>query len=321
MGRFTVAFAVVVALLFASPNRAAAQLKGHYVPGFTGVGNGSQGPPSITVVLPTFVYKTDTIKDDDGNPLGQHPSITSVFTGPGILWVTPVKLFGGNLGGSVIPIAYMKARIEGPSLDVPGSFKFSDIYLQPFQLGWDKPRADVVAGWGFFMPTGEWEQGGSENGGLGMWSNLFQVGTTVRLDNKRQWTASVLGTYEIHSDKKDTDIKVGNIMTIEGGVARNFYKPVSGSHIPLIVTVGVPYYSQHKATADTAPFLNVPLSTRKDHVFGVGAEGSVFIPQAKLLLGLRVVPEFGAVNRTQGVTWVFTIGYQAKSLVKAPPAK
>ena len=76
-----------------------------------------------------------------------------------------------------------------------------------------------------------------------------------------------------------------------------------------------------EATADTAPFLNVPLSTRKDHVFGVGAEGSVFIPQAKLLLGLRVVPEFGAVNRTQDVTWVLTIGYQAKSLVKAPPAK
>jgi len=34
-----------------------------------------------------------------------------------------------------------------------------------------------------------------------------------------------------------------------------------------------------------------------------------------------VVPEFGAVNRTQSVTWVLTIGYQAKSLVKAPPAK
>jgi len=29
----------------------------------------------------------------------------------------------------------------------------------------------------------------------------------------------------------------------------------------------------------------------------------------------------GAVNRTQGVIWVFTIDYQATSLVKAPPAK
>ena len=26
--------------------------------------------------------------------------------------------------------------------------------IQPLQLGWQKPRADFVAGWGFFAPTG-----------------------------------------------------------------------------------------------------------------------------------------------------------------------
>jgi hypothetical protein len=39
----------------------------------------------------------------------------------------------------------------------------------------------------------------------------------------------------------------------------------------------------------------------------------------RLLLGLRIVPEFGAINRTQGCTYVLTLGYQAKSLMKPPP--
>jgi hypothetical protein len=198
------AMAIAAALV---PGTSSAQLKGHYVPGFTGLQSGSQGPPSITIVMPLFFYTTDTLKDDQGQTLGQHPRINSSFLGPGVLWVTNVKLFGGNLGGQIIPADWMKARIEGPSLDVPGSFNFSDIYIQPLQLGWERPRADFVAGWGFFIPTGKWELGGDDNGGLGMWSHDFQAGTTVRLDNRRAWTASVLGTYEIHSKKKDVDLR------------------------------------------------------------------------------------------------------------------
>jgi hypothetical protein len=34
------------------------------------------------------------------------------------------------------------------------------------------------------------------------------------------------------------------------------------------------------------------------------------------LLGVRAIPEFGAVNRTQGLTLMVTLGYQAKLLVK-----
>lgn len=312
---------IVVLLLSAAlalPHRAEAQLKGHYVPGFSGLQNGSQGPPAITIVLPVFFYTTDTLKDDNGNTLGEHPRITSTFLGPGVVWVTNFKILGGNYGGQILPIAYMKARIEGPSLDVPGAFNFTDIYVQPLQLGWEKPRADVVAGWGLFMPTGKWSLGGSDNGGLGMWSNLFQAGTTVRLDDKRAWTASTLASYEIHSDKKDTNIQVGNILTLEGGLGRSFYTPVAGSPIPRITTVGLVYYGQFKVTADSASIGNTLLQNRKDHVGGIGGEVSVFLPKSKLLLGLRVVPEFGAINRTQGVTYMLTLGYQAKSLMKAP---
>ena len=298
---------------------AEAQLKGHYVPGFTGLQNGSQGSPAVTLVLPLFFYTTDTLKDSSGDVLGAHPRINSSFLGPALFWVTNVKLFGGNLGGQVLPLAFMKARIEGPSLDVPGSFKFTDVFISPLQLGWETPRADYVASWGFFAPTGKWEFGGDDNGGLGMWSHDFQAGTTVRLDNKRAWTASLLGTYEIHSKKSDTDIKVGDILTFEGGLGKSFYKKVDGTPVPRITTVGLAYYGQYKLSADSiGPGGTRLFDDRKDRVFGIGGEVSVFLPKPKVLIDLRVIPEFGAVNRTEGLTFMVTLAYQAKSLVKTP---
>ena len=47
-------------ILVASP--AQAQLKGHYIPGFTGLDDGTQPPPGITLAFPVYAYPTDTIK-------------------------------------------------------------------------------------------------------------------------------------------------------------------------------------------------------------------------------------------------------------------
>jgi hypothetical protein len=192
--RIVIASAIVVGV----SADARAQLKGHYIAGFTGLENGSQPPPSITVAVPASVDSTA-------------------------------------------------------------------------QISW---RAGA-----FFLPSGEWELGGTENSGLGMWSNDFQAGTTVRLDNKREWSTSAVLTYEIHSEKKDADLKTGDIITIEGGTGRAFYELVNGTPIPQITNIGV--------------------------------------PKPKLLLGAGVLPEFGARNRKQRLTFPLTVGYQAKSLVRA----
>jgi hypothetical protein len=95
-----------------------------------------------------------------------------------------------------------------------------------------------VAGYSFFAPTGKWELGGDDNAGLGMWSNLFQAGTTLHLDTKHDWTLSALGTYEIHSHKKDTDLKVGDILTVESGLGKTFLKleMAGGKPVPTLVT-------------------------------------------------------------------------------------
>ncbi len=87
-----------------------------------------------------------------------------------------------------------------------------------------------------------------------------------------------------------------------------------------ITNVGIVYYAQFKVTGDTGtgPIADELLAGDKDRVFGVGAEINVFLPKSKLLLGARLVPEFGARNRIQGITFLLTVGYQAKSLVRIP---
>src|SRR4051812_16245841 len=273
-----------------SGRNASAQLKGHYIPGFTGLENGSQPPPSVSVAVPIYVYPTDTIKNDDGDPFGAHPNITASFTGAGLALVTNAKLLGANIGVQVIPLAFMKSRIESASLDVPGSLAFTDIYIQPVWLGWHTPRADYTVGWGFFAPTGKWAAGATDNAGLGMWSNDSQAGSTVHLDDKHAWSTSVLATYEIHSEKKDSTLTAGDILTLEGGTGKAFYKAVAGTPIPRIINVGAVYYGQFKVSADSGVGLlaNVLLAGHKDRVFGIGAEGSIFLPKPKLLIDARV---------------------------------
>ena len=319
-GRWLSSVACALLIVLGLGGTASAQLKGHYIPGFTGLDNGTQPQPSITVAMPFYFYPTDTIKDGDGQTVGVHPTIKVAFTGLSVIAVTNAKLFGGSYGFQVVPVDAMRSRIESNSLDVPGSFAFSDITVMPLWLGWHKPRADFSAAWSFFVPTGKWEDGGSENSGLGMWSHDFQLGTTVHLDSKREWSTSLLGTYEIHTHKQDSDVKVGDILTLEGGTGRAFYEKVSGEAIPRVINVGIVYYAEFKVTADegAGPLLDEFFADNKDLVFGVGAEVSVFLPKPKLLLDARVVPEFGAHTRTQGLSFLFTVGYQLKSLAKRP---
>lgn len=310
----------IVLLVMGLGSEARAQMKGHYIPGFTGLGNGSQPPPSITVAVPVYLYPTDTIKNSSGETVGNNPQINVTFTGFSLLVVTNAKLFGANYGFQAVPVDGMKSRLEAASLEVPGSFGFSDVTFAPVWLGWHKPRADFVAAWSFFAPTGTWEAGGTENSGLGMWSNDFQFGSTVHLDDRHAWSTSLLSTYEIHSQKKDSDLKPGAILTLEGGTGKAFYTKVDGTPIPRITNVGIVYYAQFKLTADkgTGPIADRLLTGNKDRVFGIGGEINMFLPKPKLLLGARVVPEFGARNRTQGMSVLFTVAYQAKSLVKMP---
>jgi hypothetical protein len=91
-------------------------------------------------------------------------------------------------------------------------------------FGWHLKRADITAGYNLYIPTGRFSQGGTDNTGLGIWGNEFTIGGTVYLDQKKTWTAAANFGLEFHSDKSGTNINVGDLGTVEGGLGKTFYK-------------------------------------------------------------------------------------------------
>ena len=111
------------------------------------------------------------------------------------------------------------ASIEAPAFAFSQTVgtSVSDLLLRPLDLGWHSPRADVTAGFQLYVPTGRDERGGSENIGKGMWRNEPFVGATVYVDEKRTVSLATTAYWEVHGNKKDTDVKVGEISCSRAG--------------------------------------------------------------------------------------------------------
>jgi len=109
-------------------------------------------------------------------------------------------------------------------------------------------KSGLSAGYGIYIPVGKYEFGGTDNKGLGMWGHEFSGGATIYLDQKKTFNISSILFYEMHSEKKNTSVKVGDIFTAEGGLGKTFYKPIKGFPIPVVFNAGLIYYIQDKAT-------------------------------------------------------------------------
>jgi hypothetical protein len=87
----------------------------------------------------------------------------------------------------------------------------------------------------------------------------------------------------------------------------------------MIMNLGAAGYAQFKVTGDSGSDIPTPLQGFKDRIFALGPEFNIFIPKPRLSFLVRYEPEFGARNRTEGQTIVFSIAWVAKSLVKGQP--
>jgi hypothetical protein len=295
--------------------RSEAQYKGDHIPGFLGLNSGTQAPPGLYAGNLVWIYPTDTVKDNDGNNISLPGSLTSTVDVILLSGVADYKFLGANVGGAAA-IPFIKNRLQTESLDVNTGLAFTDMFISG-QLGWHFKRADVTAGYNLYMPTGRYSSGGKDNTGLGMWGNELTIGSTAYLDSKKTWAAAANFGLEFHTDKSGTNINVGDMGTIEGGLGKTFYKKVSGP-IPLIMNVGVAGYSQFKVTGDTGSDIPLVLRGYKDRVFALGPEFNTYIPKPRLTLLVRYEPEFAARNRTEGQTVVVSLVWVAKSLMKHP---
>ena len=129
---------------------------------------------------------------------------------------------------------------------------------------WHFKRADAIAGYTIFVPTGRYTDGADNNTGLGMWGHELRFGTTVYLNEARQYHAATLLTFDFQSKKEDSETKVGNAMNIEGGVGGDF---LQGG-----LSAGLIYYARFKLTDDEIDgFPNISVRG-KNKVFALGPE-------------------------------------------------
>jgi hypothetical protein len=279
---------------------ASAQYKGDRVAGNIGLEAGSQAPPGIYAGYLLWVYPTDTFLDRNGDEISPDSGgLTSTMHNAVVSWVTPYKFAGANIGGAFV-LPFVRNRIELGLADIDTGADLTDSVLTPLSLGWRGAGRDVLASYSVYMPTGRYEAGGRANTGLGMVGHEVAVAATFG-GQPRLWHGAAGLAYEWHTKKKDQDIRVGQVATIEGGVGRTFYKKVNRP-LPLMTTIGIAGYSQFKVTGDSGT--GVPLIFRdvKDRVFALGPELKVFVPHVGLTLVGRVLPEFGARVRTRGTT-------------------
>lgn len=286
-----------------------AQLKGGHILGAMGLQSGTQAPENtLSVYVPVYIYTANCLRNGDGDNVG-NPDLNMFVTGAGASYVSDFKILGANYGASIL-LAGASNAIQGSYIDSKSSFAFTDMYLQPLQLGWHNKRADFVFSYQMYIPTGKYELGGSENSGLGMFMNEISAGTTLFFNDKKTFHFSALAAYEINGKKKDTDIKTGDIFSIEGGLGKTFYCMNAEKTAPkAILNAGLIYYLQYKVSDDKIPVGSLLLEPDKDHVGALGAEVNYFHIGCMTSAGFRWVSEFGAVNRFQGNTFFITLAH------------
>jgi len=307
-----IVFVLSLLILFIASVNAHAQLAGDNIPGDFGVKSGSQAPPGIYAGYLLYNYDTSKIVRNNGSELKLTNGAISAWAHiPIFSVVTPKKLLGANYGALIIP-SIANLAIEAPrvGLQSGSGYGAGDLYMQPVNLGWQTKHADVLAWYGFFAPTGEYAPGGQFNLGKGMWAHELALGSTVYLNAKKTINVSALGAYEIHTKKKDTDVKVGQMLTIEGGV---------GTTVKQALTFGMAYYAQWKVTEDTglglAPLVDDNLG--KNHNFGLGPDVTMILPLTKdlkklAILNFRYLWETGTQLDTQGGTVMFSVTFKVK---------
>jgi hypothetical protein len=308
-----------MALLLAAP--AQAQLNGSHSLGDFGVQSGSQPQPGFYGALFYYHYGTDTIKNADGNTVSLSPgapgSIGLSAVAPILWYVSKAKILGANYGAMVV-LPFANASIEAPAFQIGQTIDTgaADMLVRPIDLGWHSKRADVVAGFQAYIPTGRYEQGGSDNLGKGMWTYEPFLGTTVYFDEKKTVSLATTAYWELHGGKQDSDVKVGQILTLQGGLGKSF---LGGGLI-----IGAAYYAQWKLTEDRLRDFELPgggdvdvTLNRKHKVFGFGPDVTLPVASKSKLFALvnaRYLWETGARVKTQGQTLAVTATFPVPSV-------
>jgi len=288
---------VVGVLLGVFQQTLSAQVTGHYPLGSEGLKGATLPPPGLYLKTYTNFYTANVYRNRSGDNNGLGLDLDALAVVPRLIWMTDKEILGADYGmDALIPLIYTDFELDTIGLK-DNDFCYGDLFVEPVDLAWHGERYDIGAAYGLWMPTGQYDRRNPASPGKDFWTNMFTLGGTYYLDEEKTWSASVLGRYEIHSERDHTDVKPGQNVLFEWGVGKSFAK---------VWEVGVVGYNQWQLTDDHGKDVTWDKEVH-DRVGAIGPEVNVFIPPLKSFLSLRCNFEYSAVDRPAGTNVTLTL--------------
>jgi hypothetical protein len=268
-----------------------AQALGFNLRGDAGLRSGSQPGPGYYFTIPIY-YRShyDSLRGPNGGVVADGIESDVNLLAPAVAATTKIKILGGNYGFQIVP-PFMNQRLAVAAIDAEGTtgYAFSDVYVQPFNLGWHLKGADFIVGYGFLAPTG------SGRRSLDMWGHEIVAGSTIYPTQSKNLHIATTVFYDIHQKKQGIDLTVGDYLTLEGGVGFSFLKGAASA--------GAAYVVQMKTTDDSGADQGPLAIGTRNKAYGVGPELSIPIfAKGKTLglIGVRYIFEIGNKTNFQG---------------------
>lgn len=291
------ALVIIAGLVLSFASVLAQNEKGHYVPGVEGIKGASLPPPGLYFRWYNVFYGADKLMDANGDEAPVNFDVSVYAMVNRLIWISDKKILGGYFGmDCIVPLIRTDLQIGALQVD-DTQFGLGDLYLEPVTISWHGPRYDAAVGLSFYLPTGSYDVAEPASAGQDFTTTMFTFGSTFYLDPARTWSLSLLGRYEINSEKGDTKVKPGQDLVLEWGVAKNVNR---------IWDIGLAGYYLGQLTDDSGDDIFWDTSVH-DRVFAFGPEVSAFIMPAKMFLSVRSVWETGAKDHSQGNTTCITL--------------
>ncbi len=311
------------------------QQKPQWLPGQVGLNAGVLPAPGISYVNMAVRYSAGRFNGPSGNAI-----LTNAISGNFTVWadenivyyVSNVKILGAHpaMALGIVPVnGFLTADVlpnsNNVSVSVGGS-GLSDLFVEPFALGWHLKRADIQAVEAIIPPTGRYTPGASDNVGTGYFGNHAQTGTTVYLTKNRGTTANLFTDWEVHGARpgtNNTNKTPGQAFTIEWGLGQVLPLKKNMSQLLQIGAVG---YDQWQVTANSGtvpiPGTDQVISASGIPFYSVHAAGAAvnyILPAKQVTVFFKYYDEYKAYSHYQGDTIVF--GGTWTFLIPRPPAR
>lgn len=278
---------------------AAPPLRGVYSPGFNATNSGVMPDPGLTYSNTFMDYSFDQVNCAVCGGVSNKINVALFADVNVVVWVSKFKILGANYG-LVAGLPFTNSSLSLVGLGpVAGGGGFADSFYQPVTLGWHLKRADIMAAYAFFAPTGKYVAGGTSNTGTGHWTNAPAVGETFYLTKNKATSFSAYQMYEFHTTQEETQIHPGQTFDLDYSLMQIL--PLQ-KNMHTLLQAGIAGYGQWQTSDNSGPEVD-PEHPGHYKVNAIGGAANIILPVRKVSVGFKLMKEFSNSFTVQGYSF------------------